>query len=249
MKITVITVNFNSAATLEQTILSVLSQDYKHVEYIVVDGGSKDGSVQILEKYAHRLRYISEKDNGIYDALNKGLAMATGDIIGCIGADDFYPSTTVLKNVAAAFETEKTDAIYGDKQYVNANDTEKIVRYWRSGSYKKTNWLYGWMPPHLSFYLKKSCYDTFGHYLTSFTCSGDYELMLRMLYKNNLSVAYLPKVLMTMRNGGTSTASWKHRMVANKEDRQAWAINDLKPRWYTLYWKPLSKITQLFKNK
>ena len=248
MKISVITVNFNNAATLEQTILSVLAQDYQDLEYIVIDGASTDSSVQILKKYIDRLRYISEKDAGIYDAINKGLAMASGEVIGCIGADDFYPNTHVITDVAAAFKKENTDAIYGDKQYVNTADTEKIVRYWTAGTYQKTNWLNGWMPPHLSFYLKKSCYEKHGNYLTHFTCSGDYELMLRMLYKYNLSVAYLPKVLMTMRNGGTSTASWKHRLKANQEDRQAWAVNNLKPRWYTLYWKPLSKITQLFKS-
>ncbi len=249
MKISVITVNFNNAATLEQTILSVLSQDYDNLEYIVIDGASTDNSVEILKKYTDKIKFISEKDAGIYDALNKGLKLASGEIIGCIGADDFYPNKSVISDVAAVFENSKTEAVYGDKQYVNADDTGKIVRYWSAGNYKKENWLLGWMPPHLSFYLKKSCYDNLGYYKTDFTCSGDYELMLRMLYKNNVSVAYLPKVLMTMRNGGTSTASWKHRLKANQEDRKAWAMNDLKPRWYTLYWKPLSKITQLFKSK
>jgi glycosyltransferase involved in cell wall biosynthesis len=249
LKFSIITVNFNGAETLEQTISSVLNQDYHDLEYIVIDGASKDTSVQILQKYRSKLKYISEKDAGIYDAINKGLKLASGDIIGFIGSDDFYPSTDVISAVAKTFESNDTDAVYGDKQYVNAENINKIVRYWSAGKYEKQNWLSGWMPPHLSFYLKKTAYDTFGLYKTDFTCSGDYELMLRMLYKNDVSVAYLPKVLMTMRNGGTSTASWKHRIRANKEDRRAWAINSLTPKWYTLWWKPISKISQLFKSK
>lgn len=246
MKFSIITVCFNSASTIEQTIQSVINQDFKDFEYIVIDGGSKDATLEILEKYKDKIRYISEKDNGIYDAMNKGLKLAQGEIIGMIGADDFYPSEDVLTEVNAAFERFGTDSIYGDKQYVNPGQEDKIVRYWTVGKYKKENWLKGFMPPHLSFYLKKSAYDKFGFYRTDMSCSADYELMLRMLYKNNVSAHYLPKVIMTMRNGGTSTASWKHRLTANLEDRKAWKVNNLKPRWYTLWWKPLSKITQLF---
>lgn len=248
MTITLITVCYQSAATLEMTIQSVLSQDYPHIDYIVVDGASQDGTVAILEKYADRLRYISEPDRGIYDAMNKGLAMAQGDVIGFIGSDDFYPSSDVIGSVAKAFETHGTDSIYGDKQFVNPEDISTIVRYWEVGSYSRKNWLKGWMPPHMSFYLKKSLYDQYGVYRTDFTCSADYELMLRMLFKHGASTHYLPKVLMTMRNGGTSTASWKHRWVANQEDRKAWKVNNLTPHWYTLWWKPLSKITQLFRT-
>lgn len=249
MKFSIITVCFNSDSTLEQTIQSVLNQTFKDIEYIVIDGGSTDGTLTILNKYKDHLKFISEKDSGIYDAMNKGLKMAKGEIIGMIGSDDFYPSNDVLLQVSNAFDEFKTDAIYGDKQYVNPEDLNKIVRFWTVGPYKKENWLEGWMPPHLSFYLKKSVYDSYGYYSTDFTCSADYELMLRMLYKNGVSAHYLPKVLMTMRNGGTSNASWKHRLIANLEDRKAWKINNLMPKWYTLWWKPLSKITQLLKNK
>jgi glycosyltransferase involved in cell wall biosynthesis len=249
MKFSIITVCYNSISTLEHTIQSVLSQDFKDFEYIVVDGGSTDGTLDILKKYEHQLRYISEKDKGIYDAMNKGLKMAKGEIIGMIGSDDFYPSNDVLSAVNQSFEISQADSVYGDKQYVNPSNIKAIVRYWKVGPYRRENWLNGWMPPHLSFYLKKSAYDTYGHYRTDFACSADYELMLRMLYKHRISTFYLPKVIMTMRNGGTSTASWKHRLVANKEDRKAWRINKLSPRWYTLWWKPLSKITQLFKKQ
>jgi glycosyltransferase involved in cell wall biosynthesis len=246
MKISIITVSFNSAKTIRQTIESVLSQDYSDLEYIVVDGASKDGTVDILKEYEGKIKYISEPDKGIYDALNKGVKLATGEIIGTIGGDDFYPNTHVISHIAQTFETFKTDAVYGDKQYVNMGDDNTIVRYWRSGEYNRENWLNGWMPPHLSFYLKKSAFQNYGDYITDFTCSGDYELMLRMLYKNNLTAHYLPEVVMTMRNGGTSTASWKHRYRANMEDRRAWKINGLKPHWFTLWLKPISKISQLF---
>jgi glycosyltransferase involved in cell wall biosynthesis len=249
MKFSIITVCFNSESTLEQTIQSVLNQTFKDIEYLVIDGGSTDGTLAILNKYKEHIKFISEKDAGIYDAMNKGLKMAKGEIIGMIGSDDFYPSNDVLQLVSKAFDKFKTDAIYGDKQFVNPDNIDKVVRYWTVGEYKKENWLKGFMPPHLSFYVKRACYEQFGNYRTDFTCSADYELMLRMLYKNGVSAHYLPKVLMTMRNGGTSTASWKHRWIANQEDRKAWKVNGLQPKWYTLWWKPLSKIVQLFKDK
>jgi glycosyltransferase involved in cell wall biosynthesis len=246
MKISIITVSFNSEKTIKQTIESVLAQDYPWVEYIVVDGASKDSTVEILQSFGSKIKYISEPDKGIYDALNKGVKMATGDIVGTIGSDDFYPNNHVLSHVAEAFQQHGTDVIYGDKQYVNPDNMHKIVRYWKSGEYNRENWLKGWMPPHLSFYIKRAAFEQYGYYITDFTCSGDYELMLRMMYKHGLSAAYLPEVVMTMRNGGTSTASWKHRYRANMEDRRAWQINQLNPRWYTLWMKPISKISQLF---
>ncbi|NBA76075.1 glycosyltransferase [Emticicia sp. ODNR4P] len=246
MKITIITVSFNSEATIKQTIDSVLAQDYPNVEYIVVDGASKDGTVDILKSYGDRIKYISEKDKGIYDALNKGLKLATGDVVGTIGSDDFLPNSSVLGHVAEAFIQTGKDVIYGDLQYINPDNDEKIVRYWSSGEYKVENWLKGWMPPHLSCYIKREAFEKYGNYIIDFSCSGDYELMLRMMYKHRLSAGYIPEVLMTMRNGGTSTASWKHRYRANMEDRRAWELNQLQPKWYTLWMKPLSKISQLF---
>jgi glycosyltransferase involved in cell wall biosynthesis len=246
MKISIITVSFNSAKTIRQTIESVLAQDYEDLEYIVIDGASKDGTVEILESFGDKIKFISEPDKGIYDALNKGVKMATGEVVGTIGGDDFYPNSQVISHVAKIFEEAKTDAVYGDIQFINADDELKIVRYWQAGEYDIKNWLKGWMPPHLCFYLKKSLIEKYGYYQTDFTCAGDYELMLRILYKHKATAKYLPETLMTMRNGGTSTASLKHRYVANMEDRRAWRINHIKPRWYTLWWKPLSKVVQLF---
>ncbi len=249
MKVSIITVAYQSAATLQQTIESVLSQDYHAVEYWVIDGGSTDGSLAILESFKGRIYYISEKDAGIYEAMNKGLSRISGDIIGMIGADDFFPTNDVLSSVVEAFNKNKTDVVYGDLQYVNGGNLFKIVRYWKSGNYDVKSWLFGWMPPHLAFFIQKKSADRNGPYLTHFKCSADYEWMLRALYKNKMSASYLPKVLMTMRNGGTSNASLNHRWIANMEDRIAWKLNNLTPYWFTLLLKPLRKIGQLFSNR
>lgn len=249
MKVSILTVAYQSASTLQQTIESVLAQDYQDVEYWVIDGGSTDGSVAILESFQGRIHYISEKDSGIYDAMNKGLDRMTGDIIGMIGSDDFFPTNDVLSSVVEAFKKNQTEVIYGDLQYVNGNDLTKIVRYWKAGNYHIKAWLFGWMPPHLAFFIQRESADKNGPYLTNFKCSADYEWMLRALYKNKMSASYLPKVLMTMRNGGTSNASLNHRWVANQEDRIAWKLNKLSPYWFTLFLKPLRKIGQLFTNK
>ncbi|GAB2636351.1 glycosyltransferase family 2 protein [Emticicia sediminis] len=244
MKISIVTAAYNSAATIKDTIDSVLSQDYPDIEYILADGGSKDGTVEILKSYGDRIRWVSEKDSGIYEAMNKAVKMATGHAIGVMGADDFYPDNQVISKVAKAFEDSKADSVYGDLYYVEAEDSNKIVRNWKSGKYDHNRFLNGWMPPHTAFFLTKAAYDTYGLYDTSFRSAGDYELMLRMLYRYKLSSYYIPEVLMKMRVGGKSNASIKNRIKANKEDRRAWEMNGIQPRWYTLYAKPLSKVFQ-----
>ncbi len=244
MKISIVTAAYNSAATIKDTIESVLSQDYPNIEYVVADGGSKDGTVEILKSYGDKIKWVSEKDSGIYEAMSKGVKMATGDVVGIMGSDDFYPDNQAISRVVKAFEDSKADSVYGDLYYVDAVDTNKIVRNWKSGKYNRERFLNGWMPPHTAFFLKKSAYDTYGLYDTSYQSAGDYELMLRMLYKHNVSSFYIPAVLMKMRTGGNSNASIKNRIRANKEDRRAWEMNGIKPRWYTLYAKPISKIFQ-----
>ena len=244
MKVSIITVSFNAVATLKQTIESVLAQDYPNIEYWVIDGGSSDGTKELLASYGSRIHYISEPDHGIYDAFNKGLVRVTGEFVGVIGADDFYPSTDVIRSVVDTFNRKQVDAVYGDLEFIDPVSL-KVVRQWRAGAYKRSNWLWGWMPPHPAFFVKRSIYEQIGYYQTHYTCAGDYEWMLRALYKHLISVTYLPKLLMTMRTGGTSTASWKHRWVANREDRRAWRENGLKPYFFTVTLKPLRKIIQL----
>ncbi|MEY2793340.1 MAG: hypothetical protein RJA76_1332 [Bacteroidota bacterium] len=246
LKVSILTASFNCASTIQQTIESVLSQDYPNLEYWVIDGGSTDGTLDILKSFEGKIHFISEIDKGIYDAINKGLERATGDIIGMIGADDFYPNKEVISSVVRKFEETGALALYGDKQYVDSDNTNKIVRNWVAGPYQDSNWLYGWMPPHLSFYTSRKLLEQTGSYRTDFTCSGDYEWMLRALYKKDVKVAYLPSVLVRMRTGGTSNASWKHRLKANLEDRKAWKVNGFKPYFFTLWLKPLRKISQLF---
>lgn len=245
MKISVITISFNSANTIEDTIQSVLSQNYSAIEYIIVDAASTDGTLNIVEKYKSKIsKVISEKDDGIYFALNKGISMATGDVIAFIHADDFYASETVLSSVMKLFSDENVESVYGDLNYVDRLDTSKVLRNWKSGAYKTELFLDGWMPPHPAFFLKKVCYEKFGAYNTSFSLAADYELMLRMLYKNKITTHYIPEVLVKMRTGGMSNVSISNRITANREDRRAWKVNGLKPGIFTLIKKPLSKINQ-----
>ncbi|MBL7890328.1 MAG: glycosyltransferase [Bacteroidia bacterium] len=250
LKISIITVCYNSADTIESTVQSVISQDHPDIEYIIVDGGSTDGTLAILDKYRSSFsKFISEKDDGIYDALNKGIALTTGDIIGILHADDFYESSTILSDVIKTFNEKDVDCVYGDLQYVDRLDTAIVKRNWVSGHYKKENFLKGWMPPHPSFFVKKSCYGKFGNFSTQLKTAADYELMLRFLFKHNCSVAYLPKVLVKMRVGGKSNVSIMNRVKANREDKRAWQMNGLTPGMFTFIRKPLSKVGQFFHNK
>lgn len=249
MKISIITIAYNSAETIEDTIKSVLAQDYTNLEYIVVDGASKDNTMEIVNRYKDKIACIqSEPDNGIYDAMNKGVALATGDVIGILNSDDFYADTKVVSEIADTFEKSKADAVYADLTYVDRSNTEKVIRYWKAGEYEHGQFLKGWMPPHPTFFLKSSCYKSHGVYSTKLRSAADYELMLRMMHKHQISVAYLPRVITLMREGGESNVSIKNRVRANKEDRRAWKMNDLKPNALTLIRKPLSKLSQFIKK-
>jgi glycosyltransferase involved in cell wall biosynthesis len=247
LKVSIITVCYNSASTIEATILSVLSQDYKNIEYIIVDGSSSDETLKIVDKYKNSIsKIISEKDNGIYFAINKGIAASTGDIIGILHADDLYTSPDVISNVVKVFEDKKADTVYGDLQYVERSDTGKVTRNWRSGEYSHGLFLKGWMPPHPSFFVLKKCYDQYGLFNTTLRSAADYEMMLRLLHKNKCSTAYIQEVLVKMRVGGKSNVSIANRIRANREDKKAWLLNGLKPGMFTFIRKPLSKLGQFF---
>ncbi len=248
MKVSIITVCYNSSETIETTIQSVVSQNYNNIEYIIVDGLSSDDTLKIVERYKNKIaKVISEKDNGIYYAINKGIANATGDIIAILHADDFYADKNVISSIVNSFIQKKVDAVYGDLQYVDRLDTNKIKRNWISGNYQKQNFLKGWMPPHPSFFAKKECYHKFGLFNTELKSAADYELMLRFLYKYNCSVEYIPEVLVKMRVGGKSNVSFMNRIKANREDKKAWEINGLCPGLFTFIRKPLSKLGQFLK--
>lgn len=245
--ISIITVIFDNHAFIGNAIESVLAQSHPNIQYIVVDGGSTDGSLAIIQSYADNINVIvSEPDEGIYDAMNKGLALATGDIIGFLNADDFYAHTNVIQQVASRFMETGCEVLYADLDYVARADKHKIVRKWRSGNYQPNKFKHGWMPPHPTFFAKKELYQKFGGYKQELNSSADYELMLRFCYVNKAQTAYLPDVLVKMRLGGQSNRSFKNRILANLQDRKAWEINGLTPAWYTFLLKPLSKIKQYF---
>jgi glycosyltransferase len=244
MKVSVITATFNSAATLTDTLSSVRDQTYPLVEHLIIDGGSKDNTMEIVAGFPHIKQICSEKDRGIYDAMNKGVKRATGDIVGILNSDDFYASENVLREVVDTFEQSGCDAVYGDLQYVDKDDVSKVVRYWRSGPYQQGAFKWGWMPPHPSFFVRHTLYDRCGLFNLDMKTAADYELMLRMIHKEGASLQYLPNVLVKMRTGGASNSSMASRLKANADDRKAWDVNGLTPYWFTMYLKPIRKITQ-----
>jgi len=248
MRISIITATFNSAATVAETMRSVEEQDYPHIEHIVVDGHSKDDTLEIVQKYPHTATLISEKDEGIYDAMNKGISAATGDVIGILNSDDIYADEHVISRVAKIFADDSIQACYGDLEYVDANNTSRITRRWKAGQYRTSSFYWGWMPPHPTFFVRKKVYEQFGLFDTSLHSAADYELMLRILLKHQMKAAYIPEFLVKMRTGGMSNASVKNRIRANREDREAWRINGLRPYFFTLYLKPLRKVTQFLKK-
>lgn len=249
MKISIITISYNAQDTIEQTILSVVNQNYTDIEYIIVDGGSTDQTKTIIEKYRSRIsKIISEPDKGIYDAMNKGLSLATGEVIALINADDVYADSSVLTNILEALELSGTDSCYGDLEYVNRLNPDKVIRKWVSGTFKRDNFRKGWMPPHPAFFVKRKIYEEFGNFNTDLKTSADYELMLRFLYRYNVPVCYLPRVLVKMKVGGQSNQSVQNRINANKEDRLAWKINNLEAAPFTFIMKPLRKVSQFWKR-
>ena len=246
-KISIITVSYNSVTTIKDTIESIITQDYKDIEYIIIDGRSDDGTVDVIKRYITEIDYfISEKDSGIYDAMNKGIMAATGDIVGILNSDDFYPNNFVLSNVAKSFQQQNCDAVYGDLVYVNANNTSKITRYWQAGEYSTIKIKNGWMLPHPTFFVKLSIYNRFGLYNTDLKKAADYEMILKLLYKYNISVFYIPMILVKMRMGGVSNASLFDRLKANKEDGLAWTKNQLNKPMFVRIKKPLQKVRQFF---
>lgn len=245
MKVSIITVVFNSKNTIEHTIESVLSQNYKNIEYIIIDGGSTDGTVDIIKKYENRLAYwVSEPDDGLYDAMNKGIKAATGDIVGILNSDDIYADGSVIEETVNIISKEKVDTCYGDLVYVDKDNTKNVIRYWNSGNFLRDRFKRGWMPPHPTFFVRREIYQKYGLFNTNFPIAADYELMLRFLYKSGCSTAYIPKVLVKMRTGGNSSPSLANTIKANIECYRAWKVNGLNPNPVIFIIKPLSKIAQ-----
>ncbi|MCK5782401.1 MAG: glycosyltransferase [Flavobacteriales bacterium] len=244
MRVSIITSSYNSSETIADTIYSVNSQTHQEIEHVFIDGKSSDHSVEIINNTSTREKVvISEKDKGIYDAMNKGLSQVSGELIAILNSDDFYNGEDVVSDVVTLFKESGADAVYADLDYVT-EDTTKIVRKWRSGYYEHGMFKWGWMPPHPTLFVKKEVYEKYGNFNLDLKSAADYEIMLRFIHKNEIKLAYLPRVTVKMRVGGLSNSSLKHRLFANMEDRKAWTINNLKPNLFTLYLKPLRKIFQ-----
>jgi glycosyltransferase involved in cell wall biosynthesis len=248
MKVSIITVAFNAVNTIGDTMRSVARQSYPDIEHIVIDGGSTDGTLDVIRENASRVaKLVSERDNGIYDALNKGISSATGDVIGILHSDDVFADEHVIAEYVTVFEKVKCDGVYADLEYVSREDLRKVIRRWKSGTYRHGLFRNGWMPPHPTLFLRSDVFKRFGTFNTTLRISADYELMLRFIHKNRISLCYLPKVTVKMRTGGASNQSLSHRWLANREDRMAWKLNGLKAGMFATILKPLRKLTQFLK--
>jgi glycosyltransferase involved in cell wall biosynthesis len=247
MKVTIITVTYNSAQFLEDCMNSVLSQDYDNIEYIVVDGGSTDETVSIIKKYNDRIsKWVSEKDSGMYDAINKGMKMATGDIIGLLNSDDLLASTDVVTCIVESFKKQKVDCVYSDLVYVDRFNTQKIIRYWKGLTYNRRRFNLGWMPAHPTFYIRKEIVEQLGEYESHFFTAADYEFMTRLLYRYRISAYYLPKLAVKMRTGGASNVSFYSRFRANRRDYLSMKNNKVPFPFIVSLLKPLSKLNQYY---
>ncbi|MEQ9880395.1 glycosyltransferase family 2 protein [Pectobacterium aroidearum] len=248
MKVSIITATFNSAKTISDTLNSLNNQTYSDIEYIIIDGGSKDNTLSLIDNCSNRVStIISESDEGIYDALNKGILSATGDIIGFLHSDDFFAYPDAVKDIVDTMISSNVDAVYGDLNYISAINSDVIVRKWVSGDFDINKMKLGWMPPHPTFYMKRSCYQKFGFFDLSYKISADYDSLLRYLWTHKITVKYIPNVLINMRVGGISNRSLSNMIMKTKEDIKAMKSNNLP--WLTaVAGKNLSKIPQFLKK-
>lgn len=248
LKFSLITVSFNSAQTIGKTIKSVLNQTFPEVEYIVVDGYSTDGTQDIIKSFGNRItKFISEPDQGIYDAINKGIRLATGDIIGIINSDDIFYNDMVIAKVADAFESENIDAVYGDVQFINAYGS--VVRYYSSKHFTPKLFRFGFMPAHPSFYVKKDLFEKFGYYKTDYRIAADYELLIRFLYTQRIKTKYLEIPFVNMLRGGVSNRSIKSNFILNREILRACIENGIPTNYLYIYSKYFRKIFEFLGNK
>ena len=239
-KVSIITTTYNDKENLKKIIAQVKNQDYANIEYVIVDGGSTDGTLEVIaeaaEYFGDRLKWISEKDKGIYDAINKGIRLSTGDILGC--CFDQYAGPNVISKMVTIMEKEGTDGVHGDLYYMEG---DKVVRYWHQG---QGNIRFGWMPGHPTLYLRKSVYDRYGLYKTDYRISADYEFMIRILKDDKVKLSYLPEVLIYMSHGGTSTNSLGAYLAGMKEGHRALRENGVRFAWFTDLCRTLRVLAQ-----
>jgi glycosyltransferase len=246
MKVSLITVTYNSALYLQDCINSVVRQRNVDIEHIVIDGGSTDGTLEIIKKYDnHIAQWVSETDRGMYDAINKGIGLATGDIVGILNSDDMLASNDVLSAIVESFNDHQLDAVYGDLVYVNKTNT-KSVRLWHGKSFKRYRFRYGWMPAHPTFYIRREIIDQFGGYESHYFTAADYEFMARYLYRYRVSAMYLPKLIVKMRVGGQSNVTLKSRLRGNRRDYLAMKKNGIPLPFLASVLKPILKLRQYY---
>lgn len=249
MKVSIITVTYNSEATLLDTINSIRLQDYKDIEYLIVDGNSTDGTIKIIEENLDVVdKWISEKDDGLYDAMNKGIKMATGDIVGIINSDDFYHRKDSISKIADGFSQKDIQCVFADIRFVKANNLNKTVRYYSSKKFNLGAFSWGFMPAHPTFFTYRENFEKLGFYRTDFKIASDFELLVRFLYKYKLPFKYLPIDLMKMRLGGVSTASLESTFIINQEDLRACRENGLSTNYFRLYSRYFRKIFEYIPN-
>ena len=247
MKISVVTAVYNRQETIADAIKSVADQGCKDLEHVLVDGMSSDDTAQIVEANRDSIAVsIREPDSGIYDALNKGIAASTGDVVGFLHADDLFADNSVIQRVQEKFQSGDYDAVYADLNYVAFEDPDRVIRYWQSGDYFVSKFRFGWMPPHPTVYVRREVYEEFGDYRIDHGSAADYECMVRLMVRNLIRVGYIPEVAVKMRVGGESNASIKNRVNANLADRNAWTENGLRPPFGLRFTKPFRKIPQFF---
>ncbi|UZE29969.1 glycosyltransferase family 2 protein [Pseudomonas asplenii] len=250
MKLSIITVCYNSAATIRDTIESVLAQDYGDIEYIVVDGGSTDGTQAIVESYGNRIStFVSERDKGIYDAMNKGVALASGEVVGILNSDDFYEGTEIISSVVEAFQLHPgSDVVFGDVVFVNSDNLQKITRFYRGNRFAPWKLRFGWMPPHPASFIRRAAYGKVGAYALKYRISADYEFFVRFFLIHRLGYSYLNKVLVRMRAGGASTAGLRSSLRLNREIVGACRSNGVYTNLFLLLFKLPFKLWELRKR-
>ena len=246
MKVSIITVVFNGQNTIKDTVKSVLTQDYPDIEHIIIDGASTDGTMQVIQSYSDRIAHIvSEPDQGIYDAMNKGIKLATGDLVGILNADDFYASSDVISTVVKQFEISQVDSVFGDLVFVKPDALDQVIRYYSSAKFHPKQFAAGWMPAHPTFFVKRWAYEQYGLFKTDYKIASDYELLIRFLAKYQLSYRYIPKVMVKMRAGGVSTKNLRSNWVLNQEIVRGCAENGIRTNMLRVLAKYFTKVFQL----
>ena len=248
MTISIITATYNSAATVRDTIESVLRQTHKDIEYIIKDGVSNDNTLTICREYeprfGGRMKIISSPDTGIYDAMNQGIEAATGEVVGILNSDDFYTSNDVLETINTVMEQEDCDAVYGDIHYVKNENLERCVRYYSSRSFTRERMMRGYIPAHPSFYCRRIVYQKYGLFDTSFRLAADFEQLLRLIYIEIIPIKYVEKDFVTMRMGGASTSGWKSHTVIMQEHLRAFKKNGIRNNAFRLSLRYFNKLVE-----